>query len=222
MVGTLALIAACSDGGSSPRPSDTAAESTVASDPTSGPIAHATGAADVLIRVGRYQNDNTDRFTRGPTFTLYGDGTVIQGEWLTWRSNRLDEAQIQEVLRLARSEGLFDPPYRHQSPIVPTGTDQDLGLIVYLNFDGKSVEQRIDGDPAFDEAKPIVEFADRLRTLGVGEPQSGWEPTEYYALIWDPACRLVETEQPPPDAFYYAWPILPDVADVPVEQIFRC
>lgn len=209
-IGAMVLAAACTGTGST-RPS-AAPEVT----------AHATGATDVLIRVGRYQNDNVDHFTRGPTFTLYGDGTIIQGEWLTWRSNRIDEDQIQEVLRLATESGLFEPPFRHTSPVPGAPDDDDRGLIVYVNFGGSTAEQRIDGDPAFDAVKPIVEFADRLRTLGVDAPPSGWEPTDYYALLWDPSCRLVETDHPPADAFYYTWPILPDVVGVPVEQIFRC
>jgi hypothetical protein len=119
------LIAACSAaGGASPpvSPGSSAAPS-VAPAATAGPdaIEHKTGATDILLRYEEGGGFVMPAFTAAavPHFTLYGDGTVIfrnpmaeappaEGSVLKMnplRTAKLSEAQIQELLLLALSEG---------------------------------------------------------------------------------------------------------------------
>ena len=82
--------------------------------PTSGHIDHPTGATDIVLR---YEQGGGFvpigfLFTQAPTFTLYGDGTVVfQARYevpLTpghapppWRVGRLSEDGVQALLAFA-------------------------------------------------------------------------------------------------------------------------
>jgi hypothetical protein len=124
-------IAACS--GSSPStstaPSASANPSTPpssgspsASPGTVGAIEHKTGATDVLLRVATGGGLVAMEFnaSQAPAFTLYGTGVVVFQPTATtfpepdangvlrpvpWRTGKLDEAQIQELLAFALTNG---------------------------------------------------------------------------------------------------------------------
>ena len=134
-----ALIAACNLGGSTtPRPSATSAPTTpptVAPSPTATPTAtptavpsptfgadqieHPTGATDIVLRMeaGGGFVPMGAVFTQAPTFTLYGDGTVIfqpvdkrnlmfgEAAFLPWRVAHLDEEAVQALLNFALTTG---------------------------------------------------------------------------------------------------------------------
>jgi hypothetical protein len=113
--GAPAATTAVSPPGSSMSPSATPTESAV------GSIEHPTGATDVVLRYEEGGGFVRPEFlaTQVPYFTLYGDGTVIfrnptlevpPAEGALMRQNplrttRLDEAQIQELLEYALTEG---------------------------------------------------------------------------------------------------------------------
>jgi hypothetical protein len=117
-------FAACSAGGASPAPSapPSGDPSTAPSEaPATGAIDHKRGATDVLLRYGEGGGFMMAgaAATQVPTFTLYGDGTVIfrnpmlgfpapQGSVMTsnpMRTAKLSEEQIQELLVLALGDG---------------------------------------------------------------------------------------------------------------------
>ncbi|MDF2734164.1 MAG: putative lipoprotein [Chloroflexota bacterium] len=119
------LFAACSAAGASPAPASPApsAAPSVAPSASSNPdsIEHKTGATDIVLRYEEGGGFMMPAFTAAavPHFTLYGDGTVIfrnpmaevpPAEGSVFKMNplrtaKLSEAQIQELLLLALSEG---------------------------------------------------------------------------------------------------------------------
>ena len=134
----VALISACTGGpGASPSPSvpPTATPApTPTPSPTFGPneIEHPTGSTDVVLRIeqGGGFVPFGFLFTQSPSFTLYGDGTVIfkpvdnrQGDpfggqaMLPWLVGHMTEADIQTLLnyalttgRLANARANYDNP----------------------------------------------------------------------------------------------------------------
>ena len=86
----------------------------------SPPRAHATGATDVILRLDEGGGATTPTFlaVQPPTFTLYGDGTVLfrngsgdptparpAARFAPFRIAKLSEAQIQALLTSALGEG---------------------------------------------------------------------------------------------------------------------
>jgi hypothetical protein len=116
LLAVVLLIAACSGAASSPPGSSTA--------PTASPslgIEHATGATDLVLRydqVGGFMAPSAT-VTRGPVFSLYGDGTIVfrdsteappesadgLGRGTPYRTAKLSEQQIQALLLSAINEG---------------------------------------------------------------------------------------------------------------------
>ena len=128
----VALTTACSAlPGASPSPSAPPTPSTAPTaspaptptpSPTFGPdqIEHPTGALDIVLRyeVGGGFVPMNFLFTQSPTFTLYGDGTVIlkpvdnrQGDpiggqaFLPWVVGHLSEESVQSLLQYALGTG---------------------------------------------------------------------------------------------------------------------
>jgi hypothetical protein len=122
-------LAAC-NGTASPSPSSSpagngspsAAPSAIPSPRTVGAIDHKTGATDVVLRMEEGGGFVPIDFlaTQAPSFTLYGNGVivfqrkvetfpepdaagVIHG--IPWRTAKLDEGQIQELLDFAITQG---------------------------------------------------------------------------------------------------------------------
>ncbi len=122
------VVAACSGGGATassgpPSIAPTSAPTTAPSPSAGGfgAIDHATGATDVLLRYEEGGGFVMPAFlaTQAPIFTLYGDGTVIFRNpladppqpvgsifpGLPFRTAKLSEEQIQEVLAFALGDG---------------------------------------------------------------------------------------------------------------------
>lgn len=122
LAATIAL-AACSNASPSPSAGPSAGGSPVVSPgPTVGAIEHKTGATDVILRIEQGGGLVPMEFiaSQAPGFTLYGDGVVVFQPVVTtfpepdangasrgvpWRTARLDEDQIQELLELALTNG---------------------------------------------------------------------------------------------------------------------
>ena len=123
------IVAACSSGGattssgppsSAPSGAPSTAPSTAPS-PSVGAIDHATGPTDVLLRYEEGGGFVQPAFlaTQAPIFTLYGDGTIVFRNPAAdppqpigsvfpsapFRTARLSEDQIQEVLAFALGDG---------------------------------------------------------------------------------------------------------------------
>jgi hypothetical protein len=120
-------LAACS---SAPSPSSTGspgASPAPSASPSTGPIAagaidHRTGATDVVLRLESGGGFVPIDFlaSHAPTFTLYGNGVIVfqrkvdtfpqpdasgVTHGLPWRTAKLDESQIQELLEFAITQG---------------------------------------------------------------------------------------------------------------------
>ncbi len=121
-------LAACSSGGTSPSaappsagPSGAPSSAPSPSTGVLGPIDHATGATDVLLRYEEGGGFMMPAFiaTQAPIFTLYGDGVIIFRNPMAepppavgsvmpqtpFRTAKLSEDQIQEVLAFALGDG---------------------------------------------------------------------------------------------------------------------
>ena len=133
-VGTLAtLVAAVAltacHGAASPSPSSSpgasappSASPSASPSPTAvGAIDHKTGATDVVLRMEQGGGMVIDFVaTQAPMFTLYGDGVIVfqrkvdlfpeadaEGvvHGIPWRTAKLDEDQVQELLEFAITQG---------------------------------------------------------------------------------------------------------------------
>lgn len=122
--GPAATPSPTSAGGSSPPPgSPTSSPSSPSSQPsTTGAIEHKTGATDVVLRIESGGGFVPIDFlaTQAPSFTLFGDGVVVFqpnvdqvpppdpdgiAKGVPWRTAKLDEDQIQELLEFALGAG---------------------------------------------------------------------------------------------------------------------
>lgn len=143
---TLTLVAACgSAAGPSPSPSGspggTAGPTTApTATPVVGGISHPTGAADVVLRMESGGGFVPIDFqaTNAPSFTLYGDGTVVfrdptagplpggnVSRLAPFQTIRLDEEGIQALLADAIGPGglgIAQGPYIGQGADLPTTT----------------------------------------------------------------------------------------------------
>jgi hypothetical protein len=122
-------LAAC-NGTSSPSPSGSPAASpapsigpsTIPSPSTVGAIDHKTGASDVVLRMEQGGGFVPIDFlaSQAPVFTLYGNGVIVfqrkavdfpqpdasgVTHHVPWRTAKLDEGQIQELLDFAITQG---------------------------------------------------------------------------------------------------------------------
>ena len=175
-----------------------------------------------MIRVGRYSNANVDRFTRGPTFTLYGDGRIIVGGGLTYREGVVDSSEIDGLLRRADELGLFDPPFEHSGPDA-TVPDDDTSTTLYLNGGGRTVTQFVRGSLDFAEVDNVRAFTDLLESVGSEHATQPWTPTLYFVVEWKQECTTRITADPDLGASYYAWAVMPELLDdAPIRQVFSC
>jgi len=125
LAGSLALAAAACGGGASPSPSTVPSGSpgpgsTPTVEPPTGEIDHPTGPTDVVLRLEEGGGFVPLGFlvTQAPTFTLYGDGTVVFRNQFAapippgpvirdvpFRAARLSEEQVQGLLMFALTDG---------------------------------------------------------------------------------------------------------------------
>ncbi len=127
LVALLLTVAGCSSAAtpSTPGPAASAAPSsapTASPAPTVGAIDHKTGATDVVLRLEEGGGFVPIDFlaSQAPTFTLYGNGVVVfqprvetfpgpdaSGivHGVPWRTAKMDEGQIQDLLDFALGQG---------------------------------------------------------------------------------------------------------------------
>jgi hypothetical protein len=117
-------VAGCSLGAASPAPAGSSGPSAspLLTGPTVGAIDHKTGATDVVLRLEEGGGFVPIDFlaSQAPTFTVYGSGVVVfqprpvnvprpdaSGvvHGIPWRTAKLDEGQIQELLEFALGPG---------------------------------------------------------------------------------------------------------------------
>ena len=113
------------------------------------PIAHPTGATDVVLRVttaGGFVAPQTSLATL-PAFTLYGDGTVIvpsarsqEAALTTLGVRRLGAPQVQALLQRARTAGLLRPAASDYGDMGSVGVSDMPTTTVELRAAGRQIE----------------------------------------------------------------------------------
>jgi hypothetical protein len=171
----IALTAACNVGG--PTATPTAAGPTPSPSPIPSPtfgeneISHPTGATDIVLRMeqGGGFVPMGFFFTQAPSFTLYGDGTVIfkqvdnragdpfggQAD-LPWLVGHMTEADIQALLEFALTTGrLANARENYDNPMIA-----DAGSTIF-NLNAGGVEKVVNVYALFEMPDPGPDQADR-------------------------------------------------------------
>jgi hypothetical protein len=224
-----ALIAACNaNTGATPQPTSPPATTAPTTAPTiaatpagptptassspsptfgEGQIEHPTGATDIVLRMETGGGFVPMGFllTQAPTFTLYGDGTVIfqqidnrQGgfgtdAYLPWLVGHLDENGVQSLLQFALSTGrLAHARDNYDNPMIA-----DAGTTIFnLNAGGQQKVVSVYGlfemaDPGVPDAADRAGFSQLQKALNEFQNQEGLgELTEYDAPVY----RVVLTQ----------------------------
>lgn len=121
---TATATASATPGTASPSggPSPSSAVQSPSPEPTVGAIDHKTGATDVVLRseTGGGLVPIDFLATQAPTFTLYGNGVIVfqpkvdtfpqpdangVARGIPWRTAKLDESQVQDLLEFALGPG---------------------------------------------------------------------------------------------------------------------
>jgi hypothetical protein len=216
-----ALIAACNaNTGASPQPTTqpsgqppTAAPTAAGPTPTPSPspsptfgegqIAHPTGATDIVLRMEQGGGFVPMGFllTQAPTFTLYGDGTVIFQQidtrenagpfgsqaYLPWALGHLTEDGVQALVQFALSTGrLANARENYDNPMIA-----DAGTTTFnLNAGGQQKVVSIYGlfetaDPGVPDAADRAGFSQLQKALTEFQNQEGLgDVTEYDAAFY--------------------------------------
>lgn len=216
-----ALLAACSGGGAASTPGGSASPpaspatgsaapgSPSASDGplVSGPIDHATGATDVILRYEEGGGFMMPQFVAimAPHFTLYGDGTVVFRNPMLepppavgpvmvqnpFRTTKFSEEQIQELLEFALTEGgLATAKLQYENNMVADagtamftvragGLDKTVNVYA-LGLDGEGV-------PDLPARAAFMRLAERLTDIDQGGtfPTDVYTPAAYRGVLID-------------------------------------
>lgn len=175
-------------------------------DPTSGAIDHPTGATDVILRLEEGGGFVPMEFSasQAPVFTLYGNGVVVFQQAIQsfpapdakgvirgvpWRTAKLDETQIQELLAFALGPGgLAIARATYENNMVADAATSsftiragglDKTVDVYALFE--EVQPGPDG-PA---RKAFFQLAQRLRDFDQGGsiPSDVFQPERYRGIL---------------------------------------
>lgn len=210
---------------------------------TTDQISHATGAADVLLRVDELPSLSADTTTM-PVFVVYGDGQAVTPGapsaasptplLLASQATTLSEAGIQAILRAARTAGLFagDQTYTGLDGPDPAVTrfvvhadgHDSVVLVTGLGTATSGVEL---SDTEREARNQLVLFRQRLGDLATWLPTGAilshgmYKPTRVQLTI-----QAVDHIQPNPTSPQaQPWPlaVTPDEFGVPtVLQAARC
>ncbi len=178
------LLAACNpSGGATTPPSSTPTNAPTPAGPTPSPtpvpsptfradqIEHPTGANDIVLRMEEGGGFVPMNFlvTQAPTFTLYGDGTVIFQQvdnrgapfgtvpYLPWLVGHLDEDGMQALLQFALSTGrLANAKDNYDNPLIA-----DAGSTIFT-LDAAGMQKVVNIYALFEGPDPNVpDQADR-------------------------------------------------------------
>jgi hypothetical protein len=170
-------------------------------EPTPDPnqIPHPTGAHDIVLRMEEGGGFVPMEFfaTQAPTFTLYGDGTVIFKQvdtrlnsfnlpMLPWLVGHLEEESVQALLQYALSDGhLLDAKEQYDNPMVA-----DAGSTIFtLNAAGQekvvSIYALFETDmPGVPDAADRAAFWQLRQVLSEFENQEGLGDVQAYDADW--------------------------------------
>jgi hypothetical protein len=199
----LLILAACSPAAGATGDPGPSAGPTTAPTPTIPPgIEHPTGARDIVLRFEEGGGFVPIDFlaTQAPSFTLYGDGTVVfrdsqatppepvgnVNRSTPFQTIRLGEAGIQALLEQAFGPGglgIAVGPYM--------GMAADIGTATFtVNTDGRTKQVSVSGlSPDMHPNDALIvgqlaQFAEKLRTFGNGiAGEVVYEPTAYRGVL---------------------------------------
>jgi len=220
----IAVVTACTGSGASGSPTATASPSETPSStggsPDFGGIEHPTGATDVVLRFEEGGGFVMPAFlaTEAPIFTLYGDGTIIFRNpaldplvpagsvfpMRPFRTARLSEEQVQDLLALALGEGglgVARPDYRNDLiSDAPTAvfTVNAGGLQKTVSIYALGLEE--EGAPDGPARAAFRKLADRLGNIDDGGAiaTDEYQPERYRGI-------LLEGQPGAPDAKAWPW-----------------
>ncbi len=209
--------------------------------PPGGPIAYPTDADAIVLQVSKQGGFVAPQATLGrePAFTLYGDGTIVEGPPVaapaddaipSLHTARATEAGVQAILRQAQVAGLFGP-----SRVYTAGGVVDAGAETFaLSVDGARRTVAFAGDLSSTSANlPAGELAARRR-FGALEAKladpSSWLPAgdvgAFAPYAFDRMAVYVNRGAPRSDArSAHAWPLsvpLPAFGRPTSDPGFRC
>ena len=213
LAGLIGVLAACTGGAASTSapggsPGSGSPEPAASEAPEVGEIDHATGATDVILRLDEGGGFMMPAFaaTMAPPFTLYGDGTVIFRNPLLeppppagpvffsnpYRTAKLDEQQIQDILEFALTEGgLAAAKLQYENPMVADAgtaifTIKAGGLDKTVNVYALGLDD-VAGVPDMPARAQFAKLAERLTNFD----QNGtfatdvYVPTSYRGILID-------------------------------------
>jgi hypothetical protein len=233
LVATLA-VAACSSSSPSastaPNPSanpsgPTASGAPSATPGTVGAIEHKTGATDVILRVETGGGFVPMEFSasQAPAFTLYGDGVVVFQPTVTnfpepdangvmrpvpWRTGKLDETQIQELLEFALTNGGLGTA---RADYMSDGIADAPNTIFTIHADG--IDKTVTVNALSEEARPgpdalarsaFFKLAKRLQDFDEGGriPSDVYVPDRYRGVL------IAREDQPGMASMPWPWAAL--------------
>jgi len=179
--------------------------------PTPAPslkVDHAVGSTDVVLRFEQSGGFMNPAFlaTRGPIFTLYGDGTVIFHDptadlpaaigsvtpGLPYQTVRLSEDQVQALLEFALTEGALGVARdRYDAPIA------DAPLAVFsvnaggvkktVSVNGLGIDSGNVNNPDAPVRQQLAKLADRLQKFRSEVEEQPWTPERYRGILSEDA-----------------------------------
>jgi hypothetical protein len=175
-----------------------------------------TGADEVVIQVGEYRNDNPRRNVNGPTITVYGDGRVIAGGGVSYRTGMFSADQVDQLLATADELGLYEPPFERVNPNAPAVDSVD-STVVRFTVNGTEITQRVVGRIDFTQGAPVEEFIYGLAESARPVATEIWTPELFVRIDLDDdgTCEVRYDDQATQERRNYAWAILPGTEDVP-------
>ncbi|TME10556.1 MAG: hypothetical protein E6I65_08425 [Chloroflexi bacterium] len=217
----LLVLAACSTAGPTGTPGPSAGPTTAPTPTVPAGIEHPTGAKDIVLRFEEGGGFVPIDFlaTQAPSFTLYGDGTVVfrdpqaippepvgnVNRSVPFQTISLGEAGIQALLEQGLGPGglgIAVGPYMGLGADIPTA-------IFTVNANGRTKQVSVTGlSPDMHPNNAVIvgqlsRFADQLRTFGNGiVGEAVYQPTAYRGVL----TKIDQVNGP-----VAAWP-WPDVA----------
>ena len=177
-----------------------------------------TGTDEVVIQVGEYRNDNARRTINGPTITVYGDGRVIAGGGVSYRTGVFTPEQVDDLLARADELGLFQPPFERVNPS-PTNVPSVDSTVVRFTVNGEVVEQRVVGRIDFDEGLPVEEFIYGLAESARPVATEIWTPELFVRIDRSNGCEVRYDDLATQEERNFAWAILPGTEGAPPDTL---
>jgi hypothetical protein len=214
----LAILAACSPVGAARTPGPSAGPTTAPTPTTLVGIEHPTGGKEIVLRFEEGGGFVPIDFlaTQAPSFTLYGDGTIVFRDpqaappepvgninrSIPFQTIKLGEDGIQALLEQALGQGgigIAVGPYM--------GLAADIGTATFtVNADGRTKQVSVSGlSPDLHPNDGLIvgqlaRFAEQLRTFGTGiAGEEVYQPTAYRGI-------LTKVDQPFGPVVDWPWP----------------